>query len=55
MITESVTVTRVVFKLVGCQTKLVDSMTISKILIGRMALIFSFHFCFIISVSANIW
>ena len=50
------TVTRVVFKLVhgpGCQTKIGDSMTVNRILIGNITLMFSFYFKFIFNVAAN--
>ena len=38
-----------------CQINDDDSMTINRIPIGRMALMFSFYFTFIVNVSANIW
>ena len=38
-----------------CHTNVDDSMTINRISTGRMTLMFSFYFNFIINVSANIW
>ena len=38
-----------------CQTSGDDSMTIIRILVGRITLMLSLYFNFIITVSANIW
>ena len=39
----------------GARQKMADPMTINRISIGRITLMFSFYFNFIVSVSANIW
>ena len=52
------TTTQVEFKLVNgpsASAKVTDFMSIYRISLGKIALIFSFYFNFNINISANIW